>query len=136
MIEQNNMEKIEKMAEGLVSLSVKEVKMLADLMEEKYGIKPAAAAVAAVSVGAAGEGEGKQEKEKTVFDVELTSAGESRLDFIKVIKVIKDMLNLSLKDAKDFVEGAPQIMKEKLPKEEAETLKKTLEEVGAKVTLK
>lgn len=130
------MEKIEKMAEGLVSLSVKEVKMLADLMEEKYGIKPAAAAVAAVSVGSAGEGDGKQEKEKTVFDVELTSAGESRLDFIKVIKVIKDMLNLSLKDAKDFVEGAPQIMKEKLPKEEAETLKKTLEEVGAKVTLK
>ena len=129
------MEKIEKMAEGLVSLSVKEVKMLADFIEEKYGIKPAAA-VAAVPVASAGEGEGKQEKEKTVFDVELTSAGNTRLDFIKVIKVIKDMLNLSLKDAKDFVEGVPQIMKEKLPKEEAEALKKTLEEVGAKVTLK
>ena len=133
MIEQNNMEKIEKMAEGLVSLSVKEVKMLADFIEEKYGIKPAAAAVAAVPVASAGEDEGKQEKEKTVFDVELTSAGDTRL---RVIKAIKDQLSLSLKDAKDFVDGAPQIMKEKVTKEEAETLKKTLEEVGAKITLK
>lgn len=130
------MEKIEKIAEGLVSLSVKEVKMLADFIGEKYGIKPAAAAVAAVPVASAGEDEGKQAKEKTVFDVELTSAGNTRLDFIKVIKIIKDMLSLSLKDAKDFVEGTPQIMKEKLPKEEAEALKKTLEEAGAKVTLK
>lgn len=133
MIEQNNMEKIEQMAEALVALSVKEVKMLADIMKDKYDITPAATAVAAAPVASAEGEEGKQAKEKTVFDVELTSAGDTRL---RVIKAIKDTLSLSLKDAKDFVDGAPQIMKEKVTKEEAETLKKTLEEVGAKITLK
>jgi len=133
MIETNNMEKIEKMAEALVALTVKEVKMLADFMKEKYDIAPAAAAVAAVPVASAGQGQEESKEEKTIFDVELTSAGDTRL---RVIKAIKDALSLSLKDAKDFVDGAPQIMKEKATKEEAEALKKALEEVGAKVTLK
>lgn len=133
MIGQNNMEKIEQIAEALVALSVKEVNMLANLMKEKYDIAPAAAAVAAVPVASAEGEEGKEQKEKTIFDVELTSAGDTRL---RVIKAIKDALSLSLKDAKDFVDGAPQIMKEKVTKEEAEALKKTLEEVGAKITLK
>ncbi|MEM9569431.1 MAG: 50S ribosomal protein L7/L12 [Bacteroidota bacterium] len=127
------MEKIEQIAEALVALSVKEVNMLANLMKEKYDIAPAAAAVAAVPVASAEGEEGKEQKEKTIFDVELTSAGDTRL---RVIKAIKDALSLSLKDAKDFVDGAPQIMKEKVTKEEAEALKKTLEEVGAKITLK
>ena len=127
------MEKIEQMAEALVGLTVKEVKMLADVMKEKYGIEPAAAAVAAVPMAAGAGEEGKQEKEKTLFDVELTSVGDTRL---RVIRAIKDNLELSLKEAKEFVDGAPQIMKEKATKEDAESLKKALEEVGATVTLK
>jgi len=119
------------MAEQLVNLTVKEVNELADILKEEYGIEPAAAAVA-VAGGAAGGGEGAAE-EKTEFDVVLNSAGSAKL---KVVKEVKNLLGLGLKDAKELVDGAPATLKEALPKEEAESIKSALEEVGAEVELK
>ncbi len=118
-------------AEQLVNLTVKEVNELAEIMKEDYGIEPAAAAVA-VAAGPAGGG-GEAAAEKTEFDVVLSSAGAAKL---KVVKEVKNLLGLGLKDAKDLVDGAPSTIKEGIPKEEAEQIKAALEEAGASVELK
>ena len=120
------------LAEQLVNLSVKEVSELADILKENYGIEPAAAAVA-VAAGPAGAGGGEAAEEKTEFDVVLESAGAAKL---KVVKEVKNLLGLGLKDAKDLVDSAPSTIKEAASKEEAESLKAALEEVGASVELK
>jgi len=120
-------------AETLVNLTVKEVSELKDFMKEEYGIEPAAAAVAvAAAPGAGGGGEAAAE-EKTEFDVMLNSAGASKL---KVVKEVKTLLGIGLKDAKDLVDGAPSAIKEGAPKDEAESIKAALEAVGAEVELK
>ena len=111
-------------AEQLVNLTVKEVSELATILKEEYGIEPAAAAVAAA--GAAAE-------EKTSFDVVLKAAGANKL---AIVKLVKELTGLGLKEAKDLVDGAPSNLKEGLAKAEAEALKKQLEEAGAEVELK
>ena len=114
----------------MVNLSVKDVQELAKVLKEEYGIEPAAAAV----VVAAGDGAGEAaEAEQTEFDVVLTSAGQAKLN---VIKVVKGELGLGLKEAKDLVDGAPSTLKEKVSKAEAEALKAALEEAGAEVEIK
>ena len=113
------------MAEELVNLTVKEVNELAEILKEEYGIEPAAAAVA-VAGPAAGGGEGGGE-EKTEFDVILKAAGGSKL---AVVKLVKELTGLGLKEAKDIVDGAPSPIKEGIPKDEAEALKTQLEEAG------
>lgn len=118
-------------AEQLVNLTVKEVNELADILKEEYGIEPAAAAVAVA--GGAGGGEAAEEEEKTEFDVVLTAAGGSKL---KVVKAVREITGLGLKDAKGLVDGAPETIKEGIPKDEAEAIKAQLEEVGAEVELK
>jgi large subunit ribosomal protein L7/L12 len=115
----------------LVNLTVKEVKELADYLKETYGIEPAAAAVA-VAAGPAAGGEAAAE-EKTSFDVILKSAGAQKL---AVVKVVKELTGLGLKEAKDAVDAAPAPIKEGVSKDEAEALKKQLEEAGAEVELK
>ena len=107
-------------AEQLVNLTVKEVNELATILKEEYGIEPAAAGAAAA-------------EEKTSFDVVLKSAGAAKL---QVVKAVKEACGLGLKEAKDLVDGAPSVVKEGLAKDEAESLKKTLEEAGAEVELK
>ena len=119
------------MAEELVNLTVKEVNELAEILKEEYGIEPAAAAVA-VAGPAAGGGEGGGEA-KTEFDVILKAAGGSKL---AVVKLVKELTGLGLKEAKDIVDGAPAPIKEGIPKDEAEALKTQLEEAGAEVELK
>ena len=119
------------MAEELVNLTVKEVNELAEILKEEYGIEPAAAAVA-VAGPAAGGGEGGGE-EKTEFDVILKAAGGSKL---AVVKLVKELTGLGLKEAKEIVDGAPSPIKEGNPKDEAEALKTQLEEAGAEVELK
>lgn len=118
-------------AEKLVNLTVKEVKELADILENEYGIKPAAAAVA--FAGPVGGGEAAVAEEKTSFDVILKDAGASKL---AVVKLVKELTGLGLKEAKDVVDGAPAPLKEGVSKDEAEGLKKSLEEAGAVVELK
>jgi large subunit ribosomal protein L7/L12 len=118
-------------AEELVNLTVKEVNELATILKDEYGIEPAAAAVA-VAAPAAGAGEAAVE-EKTDFDVVLVDAGAAKL---QVVKAVKEACGLGLKEAKDMVDGAPSVVKEGLAKDEAESLKKTLEEAGAEVELK
>ena len=120
---------VKKLAEELVSLSVKDVQELANILKEEYGIEPAATVVAA---GPA-EGGAAAEAEQTEFDVILTSAGQAKLN---VIKVVKGELGLGLKEAKDLVDGAPATVKEKISKAEAEALKSVLEEAGAEVEIK
>jgi large subunit ribosomal protein L7/L12 len=119
-------------AEQLVNLSVKEVSELATIMEEEYGIKPAAAAAVAVA-GPAGGGDAADAVEQTEFDVILTSGGAGKL---KVVKEVKNLLGLGLKEAKELVDGAPSTIKEKVSKDEAEKIKAALEEAGASVELK
>ena len=119
------------MAEELVNLTVKEVNELAEILKEEYGIEPAAAAVAVA--GPAGGGEGGGAEEKTEFDVILKAAGGSKL---AVVKLVKELTGLGLKEAKDIVDGAPAPIKEGIPKDEAEALKTQLEEAGAEVELK
>ena len=114
-------------AEQLVNLSVKEVNELAQILKEEYGIEPAAAAVA-VAAGPAPAAE-----EKTAFDVILKSAGASKLG---VVKLVKELTGLGLKEAKELVDGAPSAVKEGISKADAENLKKQLEEAGAEVELK
>ena len=116
---------VKALAEELVNLSVKDVQELAQVLEEVYGIKPAAAAVVVAADGGNGAA--------TEFDVILKSAGTAKL---QVIKVVKEALGLGLKEAKDIVDGAPSTVKEKISKAEAEQLKATLEEAGAEVELK
>ena len=121
---------IKALAEELVNLSVKDVQELAQVLEEVYGIKPAAAAVVVAADGGNGAA---AEAEQTEFDVILKSAGTAKL---QVIKVVKEALGLGLKEAKDIVDGAPSTVKEKISKAEAEQLKATLEEAGVEVELK
>ena len=117
-------------AEQLVNLTVKEVNELATILKEEYGIEPAAAAVAVAAGPAAGA---PAAEEKTSFDVVLKSAGAAKL---QVVKAVKEACGLGLKEAKDMVDGAPSVVKEGLAKDEAESLKKVLEEAGAEVELK
>ncbi|MHA6281221.1 50S ribosomal protein L7/L12 [Salinimicrobium sp. CAU 1759] len=118
-------------AEQLVNLTVKEVNELADILKEEYGIEPAAAAVA-VAGGAAAGGEEAAE-EQTEFDVILKAPGGSKL---AVVKLVKELTGLGLKDAKELVDNAPKPVKEGVSKDEAEALKAQLEEAGAEVELK
>ncbi|MEG2527431.1 MAG: 50S ribosomal protein L7/L12 [Mucinivorans sp.] len=121
---------IKKFAEELVNLTVKEVNELAQILKDEYGIEPAAAAVAVAAAPAEG---GAAAAEKTSFDVILTDAGGAKL---QVVKVVKDITALGLKEAKDLVDGAPKAIKEGVSKEEAETIKAQLEEAGASVEVK
>lgn len=118
-------------AEQLVNLTVKEVNELANILKEEYGIEPAAAAAPVVVAG--GGGGAAAPAEKTSFDVILKSAGAQKL---AVVKLVKDLTGLGLKEAKDLVDGAPKPLKEGVAKEEAESLKKQLEEAGAEVEVK
>jgi len=120
---------VKALAESLVNLTVKEVSELADILKDEYGIEPAAAAVA-VAAGPAGGGGAE---EQSAFDVILNSAGAAKL---AVVKEVKNLLGVGLKDAKDLVDGAPQAIKEGVSKEEAESLKAALEGAGAEVELK
>ncbi|MFR6541217.1 MAG: 50S ribosomal protein L7/L12 [Butyricimonas virosa] len=122
---------LKKLAEELVNLTVKDVKELADILKEEYGIEPAAAAVA-VAAPAAG-GAAAAEAEQTEFDVILKSAGTAKL---AVVKLVKELTGLGLKEAKEVVDKAPAPLKEKVSKEEANSLKTQLEEAGAEVELK
>ena len=122
---------VKKLAEELVNLTVKEVSELANILKDEYGIEPAAAAVA-VAAPVAGGAEAAAD-EKTSFDVILTSGGQAKL---QVVKVVKDITGLGLKEAKDLVDGAPKAVKEGVSKEEAESIKAQLEEAGAEVELK
>lgn len=121
---------IKAIAEELVNLTVKEVNELANVLKEEYGIEPAAAAVAVAA--AAAPGAAAAAEEKTSFDVVLKSAGAAKL---QVVKAVKEHCGLGLKEAKDIVDGAPSKVKEGVAKEEAEALKKALEEAGAEVEL-
>jgi len=117
-------------AEQLVNLTVKEVNELAQILKDEYGIEPAAAVAAAPVAGGGGAAAAA---EKTAFDVVLVDAGAAKLG---VVKVVKDLTGLGLKEAKDLVDGAPKPVKQGITKEEAETIKKQLEEAGAKVEVK
>jgi len=119
------------MAEELVNLTVKEVNELAAILKDEYGIEPAAAAVAVAGPGAGGDAAAAEEK--TEFDVILKSAGSAKL---AVVKAVKELTGLGLKEAKEIVDGAPAPIKEGVAKDEAEALKSQLEEAGAEVELK
>jgi len=119
-------------AEQLVNLTVKEVNELAQILKDEYGIEPAAAAVA-VAAPAAGGGGGAAAEEKTSFDVILKNAGANKL---AVVKLVKELTGLGLKEAKDLVDGAPKPLKEGVAKDEAEALKSQLTEAGAEVEVK
>ena len=121
---------IKAIAEELVNLTVKEVNELATVLKEEYGIEPAAAAVA-VAAGPAAAGEAAEEK--TSFDVILAEVGAAKL---QVVKAVKEACGLGLKEAKDLVDGAPAKIKEGISKDEAENLKKAIEEAGAKIEIK
>ena len=120
---------VKQLAEQLVALTVKDVQELADFLKSEYGIEPAAAAV--VVSGDAGPAAAAEEK--TSFDVILKSGGASKLN---VVKIVKDLTGLGLKEAKDLVESAPKTIKDSLPKAEAEDIKKQVEDAGGKVVLK
>lgn len=123
---------VKAIAESLVGLTIKEVTELVTIMKDEYGIEPAAAAVAVAAGGGAGGDEGGAAA-KTDFDVVLESAGGSKL---KVVKEVKTLLGLGLKDAKELVDAAPTTLKAGIPKDEAESIKAALEEAGATVELK
>ena len=123
---------IKSLAEKLVNLSVKDVNELANILKDEYGIEPAAAATVVAGGGAAGGGAADAAEEKTSFNITLKSAGASKL---AVVKLVKEITGLGLKDAKDMVDGAPKAIKEGVPKDEAESAKKQLEEAGAEVEL-
>ncbi len=119
-------------AEQLVNLTVKEVNELAQILKDEYGIEPAAAAVA-VAAGPAAGGETAAAAVQTEFDVILKNAGAQKLN---IVKLVKDLTGLGLKEAKELVDAAPKTLKEKCPKDEAEALKAKLEEAGAEVEIK
>ncbi|MFA6652027.1 MAG: 50S ribosomal protein L7/L12, partial [Bacteroidales bacterium] len=122
---------LKQLAESIANLTIKEAIELANILKDEYGIEPAAAAVAAVAAtGAAGPA---AEAEQTEFDVILTSAGQAKL---QVIKVVKEITNLGLKEAKELVDGAPKPLKEKTSKAEAEQIKSQIEEAGGEVEIK
>ena len=120
------------MTEELVNLTIKQVSDLSPVLKDEYGIEPAAAAVA-VAAGPAAAGAAEAAEEKSSFDVVLAEVGANKL---QVVKAVKEACGLGLKEAKDLVDGAPATVKEGLAKEEAENLKKAIEEAGAKVELK
>jgi large subunit ribosomal protein L7/L12 len=120
---------IKQLADTLVNLTVKEVQELAKVLKDEHGIEPAAATVVAGGGGAGGEAPAA----KTTFDVMLLEAGAAKLG---VVKVVKDLTGLGLKEAKDLVDGAPKAVKEGIGKEEAEAIRKALEDAGAKVEIK
>jgi large subunit ribosomal protein L7/L12 len=124
---------LKEFAEQLVNLTVKEVNELANILKEEYGIEPAAAAVAVAGPAAGGGDAGEAAEEKTEFDVILKAAGQSKL---AVVKLVKELTGLGLKEAKDIVDSAPKAVKEGISKDEAEGIKKSLEEAGAEVELK
>jgi large subunit ribosomal protein L7/L12 len=124
------MAELKDFAEQLVNLTVKEVNELADILKEEYGIEPAAAAVAVAGPAAGGE---EAAEEQTEFDVILKAAGQSKL---AVVKLVKELTGLGLKEAKGIVDSAPAPIKEGIAKDEAEGLKKSLEDAGAEVELK
>lgn len=125
------MAELKQLAESIANLTIKEAIELANILKDEYGIEPAAAAVAAVAApGAAGPA---AEAEQTQFDVILTSAGQAKL---QVIKVVKEITNLGLKEAKELVDGAPKPLKEKASKAEAEQIKSQIEEAGGEVEIK
>ncbi|MCF8331521.1 MAG: 50S ribosomal protein L7/L12 [Bacteroidales bacterium] len=123
---------LKEFAEQLVNLTVKEVNELAEILKEEYGIEPAAAAPVAVAGGGEAEG-GDQAEEKTEFDVVLKSAGAKKL---AVVKLVKELTSLGLKEAKELVDSAPKPIKEAVTKDEADGLKSQLEEAGAEVEVK
>jgi len=123
---------LKKVAEQLVGLTVKEVNELADILKDEYGIEPAAAAAVAVAAGP-GAGGDESAEAKSEFDVVLKSAGGSKL---AVVKLVKELTGLGLKEAKDLVDNTPSSIKEAVSKDDAEGLKKSLEEAGAEVELK
>lgn len=125
------MTELKVLAEQLVHLTVKQANELSDILKNDYGIEPVASAPVMMAAGPAAAADAVPEK--TTFDVVVKSAGASKL---AVVKLVKDITGLSLKEAKEFVDGVPATMKENLPKEEAETMKKKLEEAGAEVELK
>lgn len=123
---------VKELAEQLVNLSIKEASELAQHLEDEYGIKPAATAVAAAPGAAGGDGEAGGAEEKTAFDVVLSAIGGNK---IKVIKEVRTITGLGLKEAKELVDNAPNPVKEGVPKDEAEEIKAQLEDVGAEVEL-
>jgi large subunit ribosomal protein L7/L12 len=123
---------LKEFAEQLVNLTVKEVSELADILKDEYGIEPAAAAAVSVA-GPAGVAGGEAVEEKSEFDVILKAAGGSKL---AVVKLVKELTGLGLKEAKELVDNAPSPIKEGIAKDEAEALQKSLEEAGAEVELK
>jgi large subunit ribosomal protein L7/L12 len=124
---------IKSIADQLVNLTVKDVSELANILKDEYGIEPVAAATV-VSTAVAGEADGGEAaEEKTNFDIVLKSAGASKL---AVVKLVKELTGLGLKDAKDMIDSAPKAIKEGVAKDEAEAAKKRLEEAGAEVELK
>lgn len=124
---------IKTIGDSLVNLTVKEVQELATYLKDTYGIEPAAAAVAMAAPGGGGAAGGGAAEEKTSFDVILKSAGNSKL---AVVKLVKELTGLGLKEAKDLVDGVPKPVKEGVSKEDANSLKAQLEEAGAEVELK
>lgn len=128
------MANVEELAEQLVGLTIKEASELADHLKEEYGIEPAATAVAAAPGAAGGDGEaGGGGEEKTEFDVVLTGIGGNK---IAVIKEVRSMTNLGLKEAKELVDEAPSTISEGVPKEEADEMKAALEDAGGEVELR
>ena len=119
-------------AEQLVNLTVKEVNELAEILKTEYGIEPAAAAAVVAAPGAAG-GDAPAAEEKSTFDVILKHAGQAKLG---VVKLVKELTSLGLKESKELVDAAPKAIKEGVSKDEAEALKKQLEEAGAEVEIK
>ena len=124
---------IKSLAEKLVNLSVKDVNELANILKDEYGIEPAAAAVVSTAASSGGSDSSEATEEKSNFDIILKSAGASKL---AIVKLVKEISGLGLKDAKDLVDAAPKAVKEGVVKDEAETAKKQLEEAGAEVELK
>lgn len=124
---------VKEIAEQLVNLSVKEANELAQVLEDEYGIKPAATAVAAAPAAGGGEGEAEAAEEQTEFEVVLKAAGSNK---IGVIKEVRGLTGLGLKEAKEMVDGAPATIKENAEKEEAQSIKEKLEEAGAEIELK
>jgi large subunit ribosomal protein L7/L12 len=120
-------------AEQLVNLTVKEVNELAQILKSEYGIEPAAAAAMVAAPGAAAGGEAQAAEEKTTFDVILKHPGQAKLG---VVKLVKELTSLGLKESKELVDAAPKAIKEGISRDEAEALKKQLEEAGAEVEIK
>jgi large subunit ribosomal protein L7/L12 len=127
------MEKLEAFAEQIVSLSIKEINELLDILADQYGIEPAALSVPVVVASGADSSSAEVAEEQNSFDVVLKSAGTSKL---AVVKLVKEITGLGLKEAKELVDGAPKSIKEGVSKDEAESLKSRLEEAGAEIELK